>query len=142
MVPSEKAYCRYAIGLDADAVKIRELRRAVNSADCDDGTPSLTFVSVLNHSGTSSNDLILSLGYSLDRTLHGEENIEYFGTPITAGESLFGEIYVKSIERKVGRSGEFDLISIAINFWTASGEKVVSIERKLISEPIQHEDMI
>jgi hypothetical protein len=73
------------------------------------------------------------LDYSLDQTLHGEETIEYFRV-LRIGEVLTGEMSIASIEKKVGKSGNFDVLTILIEYRSEKGEKVVSIRRKLLAK--------
>jgi hypothetical protein len=47
---------------------------------------------------------------------------------------LTGEMSIASIEKKVGKSGNFDVLTILIEYRSEKGEKVVSIRRKLLAK--------
>lgn len=123
----------WSVSLELSPIKISEFRSALKTKTSSLNFVPPTFVSVLNHAGKSSTDLISSLDYSLDQTLHGEETIEYFRV-LRIGEVLIGEMSIASIEKKVGKSGNFDVLTILIEYRSEKGEKVVSIHRKLLAK--------
>jgi hypothetical protein len=100
--------------------KLREFLRAigddVNKANVPDAIVPPTFATVFLFSGGDGLDGTLKeIGIDIFNVLHAEQEYEYF-VPVRVGDTVTGQIEVKDVYTKGGRSGQLNFVELELAY--------------------------